>query len=332
MRILRRQSARILDLAMCVVVNHIQRRTLLDGASKAALEAYMDQCGPLTPAQFFAVPAAMDAKPEPEPGTGIPMLRWETPCPSGYPANDRAQALLFLPHPGAPTVLLLHALASTSDDGYRGWARRFNAVGWNACFLHLPYHYSRIPPGCYNGELAVTADLVRTGNGLRQGVVELRQLITWLRGQGTREFGLWATSYGAWIAALLLGIEPDFRFAVLQSPIVNIDYTICLKSAIARKLRSELNPAPASPMDIVNRHSHLSLSDERYNSDLRAERVLLATGDWDQLTGQRHVRALQQAWPGSAFLTAEQGHFGYLLAEACFQHLISHGFMDGKSG
>jgi len=89
-----------------------------------------------------------------------------------------------MPHPGAPTVLMLHALASTSDKGYRVWAGRFNAAGWNACFVHLPYHYSRVPPGCQNGELAITPDLVRTGQGLRQGVTEMRQLMAWLRGRG----------------------------------------------------------------------------------------------------------------------------------------------------
>ena len=70
-----------------------------------------------------------------------------------------------MPHPGAPTVLMLHALASASDKGYRLWARRFNAAGWNACFVHLPYHYSRVPPGYHNGELAITPDLVRTAQG-----------------------------------------------------------------------------------------------------------------------------------------------------------------------
>ncbi len=72
---------------------------------------------------------------------------------------------------------MLHALMSASDAGYRQWARRFNSLGWNAAFVHLPFHYSRRPRGHLNGELCCTADLVLTGDTVRQAVVEIRQLL-----------------------------------------------------------------------------------------------------------------------------------------------------------
>jgi hypothetical protein len=255
MRPVRRQIAHTLDFAMCLMVNRIQRRYRLDPGSREALEAYFDECQDLTPAEFFAAPPVEPWR-HSEIDTGQPVLSWETPRPSGYPANDRAHVLLFMPHPGAPTVLMLHALASSNDKGYRLWARRFNAAGWNACFVHLPYHYSRVPPGCLNGELAVSADLVRTGQGLRQGVTEVRQLMAWLRGQGSAEFGLWATSYGGWIGALLLGLEPDFRFAVLQAPIANVGHAIW-ESPVARHVRSQLTRLGIT-QQLVQRHEHLT--------------------------------------------------------------------------
>ncbi len=279
MRAVRRQAARALDFAMCALMNRIQSRHRLDGSSRAALEAYMAECESLTPAQFFAA-HAIEPRRESEPGTGIPVLRWETPRPSGYPANDHVHVLLFAPHPGAPTVLMLHALASTGDKGYRRIADRFNAAGWNACFVHLPYHYSRVPPGCQNGELAITPDLVRTGQGLRQGVTEQRQLMAWLRGQGVREFGLWATSYGGWIGALLLGIEADFRFAVLQAPIVDVAHAIW-ESAAARHLRSELLRCGIT-QGLIQRHEHLTFP-MRVQPACGPDRVILAAGLWDRI-------------------------------------------------
>ncbi len=74
---------------------------------------------------------------------------WQSPYPSGFAANDRARVDFFpaTRHwPAAPTVFILHALMSASDLGYRMWARAFGRRGWNACFVHLPYHYSRRPP------------------------------------------------------------------------------------------------------------------------------------------------------------------------------------------
>jgi hypothetical protein len=313
---------------MCTLMNRIQRRHRLDATSRAALEAYLDECEILTPAEFFAAPPIHPSSAS-EPDTAQPILNWDTPVPSGYPANDRAHALLFMPHPGAPTVLMLHALASTSDRGYRLWARRFNAAGLNACFIHLPYHYSRIPPGCYNGELAITPDLIRTAQGLRQGVTELRQFIAWLKTQGVREFGLWATSYGGWIGALLLGVEPDFRFAVLQAPIVNVSHAIW-ESAAARHLRSELTRAGITPA-LIQRHEHLTFP-MRVQPLCGPRRVLLASGVWDKIARAGDIAALHRAWPGSSLISVEQGHFGFRMAEACFQYLDENGLIRSRVG
>lgn len=326
MRAIRRQVARTLDFAMCVLMNGIQRRHRLNGGSRAAVEAYVEECERLTAAQFFAAPAMVPVH-ESEPVTGMPILRWESPYPSGYAANDRANALLFMPHAGAPTVLMLHALASTSDNGYRAWARRFNAAGWNACFIHLPYHYSRVPTGCHNGELAITPDLVRTAQGLRQGVAELRQLMSWLRGEGVREFGLWATSYGGWIGALLLGVEADFRFAVLQAPIVNVGHAIW-ESAAARHLRSELVRCGITQA-LLQRHEHLTFP-TRVQPACGPERVLLAAGVWDQIARADDIEALHRRWVGSSLISVEQGHFGFRMAEACFEHLEARGILGAE--
>ncbi len=112
-------------------------------------------------------------------------------------------------------------------------------LGWNACFVHLPYHFSRVPAGYWNGELAITPDLIRNAEGLRQSVIELRQLIDALRANGCREFGVLATSYGGWIGSLLTLVESDFRFVALMSPIVNVEHAIW-QSPAARRIRREL--------------------------------------------------------------------------------------------
>jgi hypothetical protein len=170
-----------------------------------------------------------------------------------------------------------------------------------------------VPAGCHNGELAITPDLIRTAEGLRQGVTELRQLMGWLRAQGVREFGLWATSYGGWIGALLLGVEPEFRFAVLQAPIVNVSYAIW-ESAAARHVRKELARWGITRA-LVERHEHLTFP----------MRVLLAAGVWDQISRADDIAALHRGWAGSELISVEQGHFGFRMAEACYRRLGANG-------
>src|SRR6202043_4143981 len=155
-------------------------------------------------------------------------VTWRGPIQTHFPPNNTARAEFFpSSHPRtAPTVLMLHALMSATNIGYRRWATRFNELGWNACFVHLPYHYSRVPRGHWNGELGITADLIRNAEGLRQGVIELRQLIDALREHGCNEFGILGTSYGGWIGALLAVVERDLRFVALMCPIVNVEHAI----------------------------------------------------------------------------------------------------------
>jgi hypothetical protein len=326
MRMLRKQVAHGIDFGLCMLMNRLQRRHRLDGTSRAALENYLEECEGLTREQFYAGPA-ITADTEAEAGTGQRILHWETPHPSGWEANDRVHAWINMPYPGAPVVFLLHALASTDDEGWRGWGRRFQAVGWNACLLHLPYHFSRTPRGHANGELAVTADLVRTGQGLRQGVTEVRQVMAWLRERGVKEFGVWATSYGGWVGALLLGVERDFRFAVLQTPIVNVEHAIW-ESGISRHMRKELKRCGVT-RELVRRHDHLT-SPAALEPLCGAERVVLAAGIWDRIVLASDIAAIHAQWSGSALINVEQGHFGYQMAEDCFRHLGEKGFLDAE--
>jgi hypothetical protein len=315
----------MLDAAMCGMMFAIQRRHRLAAGSRDALERYIDSCSHLSRDEYY--------RPEPmEIAEGTPSqqpisLVWPSPITSGHPENDRASALYF-PAPGgrnAPTVLLLHALMSASDRGYRRWAAQFNAQGWGACFVHLPYHYSRLPHGARNGELAITADLVRTAEGLRQGVAELRQLMTWLRGHGVAEFGLWACSYGGWIGALLASVERDFRFVALLEPIVNVDHAIWHSpagAALRRELR-RVGIEPALPT------RHFPLTSPMHGQPLcGGDRVLLAAGEFDTIATAADIAALQACWPGSTLLCEPQGHFGYRLMPAAWHWLTDQGWLS----
>jgi hypothetical protein len=310
----------MLDAAMCGMMFAIQRRHRLDTESRDALARYIDSAAALSRDEYYRPSDAAIAVSN---GTQPHELTWRSPITTGYAENDRAYALHFpAPANGAPTVLFLHALMSASDRGYRQWAARFNTLGWGACFVHLPYHYSRVPRGRYNGELAITADLVRTAEALRQGVIELRQLMAWLRRQGVSEFGMWACSYGGWIGALLTSVERDFHFVALIEPIVDVDHAIW-HSPTGAALRRELHRAgidPALPA------LHFPLCSPRHAQPLcGSNRVLLVAGEYDTIATAADIAALQAFWPGSTLLQEQQGHFGYKLMPAAWNWLAAKG-------
>ena len=319
--IISRSRATVADSLMCMSMNLVQSRHRLPARSREEMENYVVEWEKLTVHDYYAAP--VDADLASAFGSG-PTITWRSPIETKFPANNVARVDPFPCAQGwsAPTVLILHALMSASHMGYHRWAARFNELGWNACFVHLPYHYSRVPFGYWNGELAITADLVRNAEGLRQGVIELRQLMAALRERGCSEFGVLGTSYGGWIGALLAMVERDFRFIALMAPIVNVEHAIW-ESPGSRFMRRELRRAQIEP-SLVARHFHLS--SPLHNQPLGdAKRILFVAGDFDSIAPPEDIEAIQQKWRGSELLRVRQGHFGYRMMRETITRLKERG-------
>jgi 1-acyl-sn-glycerol-3-phosphate acyltransferase len=327
---LRRATAKTVDSLLCASLNLLHTRHRLNGHSREEMERYVVGCEQLAPQEYYATPRAGHSSSD----LGTSLARvfrnggakvvWRSPVNTSFAANNIAHAEFFPCAQGAtaPTVFLLHSLMSTKPVGYRRCAQRFNELGWSACLLHLPYHFSRVPRGYWNGELAITCDLVRNAEGLRQGVIELRQLIAGLRAHGCRDFGVLATSYGGWIGALLATVESDLRFVALMGPIVNIEHAIWASPA-ARLIRRELYRANIE-RSLVSRHFHLS-SPLHCQPVCDPARVLFVTGEFDSIAPSDEIEAIHQKWRGSELLSVRQGHFGHRMMRETIARLKERG-------
>jgi 1-acyl-sn-glycerol-3-phosphate acyltransferase len=311
-----------IDSFLCASINFLHTRHRLNGHSRAQMESYVEECERLNAQQYYTAPH--DKNLVEALRNSHATITWRSPIETQFPANNAACADFFPSERGrdAPTVLILHALMSTSPAGYRRCAGQFNELGWNACFIHLPYHYSRVPRGYWNGELAITCDLIRNAEALRQSVTELRQLMSALRERGSSEFGVLATSYGGWIGALLTMVERDLRFAALMAPIVNIEHAIW-ESPAARSIRRELRGANIEP-SLIARHFHLS--SPIHNLPLcDSARVLFVAGEFDSIAPLEQLETIQQKWRGSELLHVPQGHFGYRMLRDTIKRLHERG-------
>jgi 1-acyl-sn-glycerol-3-phosphate acyltransferase len=318
----RRFAASGVDGFLCASINFLHTRHRLNGHSRDEMERYVEECERLNAQQYYASPH--DDNLVEALKNGHATIEWRSPITTQFAANNIARADFFPSKRcrNAPTVLILHALMSTSPAGYWRCAERFNELGWNACFIHLPYHYSRVPPGYWNGELAITCDLIRNAEGLRQGVTELRQLMSALRECGSGEFGVLATSYGGWIGALLTMVEPDLRFAALMAPIVNINHAIW-ESPAARSIRRELRGAKIDA-SLVARHFHLSSPIHNLPA-CDPTQVLFVAGEFDAIAPLKQLETIQQKWRGSELLRIRQGHFGYRMLRDTIKRLHERG-------
>jgi 1-acyl-sn-glycerol-3-phosphate acyltransferase len=324
---MRRVAAQTVDVAMCASMNLLQMRHRLHARSREEMETYVAACEKMTPHEYYAARPDVDLVRACANGATI---SWRSPITTKFPANNTAFADFFAcgNGSGAPTLLILHALLSATHIGYRRLAAHFNALGWNACFVHLPYHYSRKPRGYWNGELAITADLIRNAEGLRQGVMEVRQLIAALRACGSHDFGILGTSYGGWIGALLAMVERDLHFAALMCPIVNVEHAIW-QSRASIFMRRELRRSNIEPA-LVARHFHLS-SPMHNQPSCDPQRVLFVSGEFDLIARTADVEEIHQRWAGSELLRVRQGHFGYRMLRETVARLKERGLVASES-
>ncbi len=293
-----------LDRMMYTMMHYLQWQLRHDVISREELEDYLRIFRSWSRNDYFSLTPMKKLK------VSQTFVTWESPSSSVFPENHRARALFFpssrKKSQGAPTLIILHALMSASDLGYRRIAAKMNQRGWNVLFPHLPFHYSRKPQGHLHGSLAISAHLIRTAETLRQAVQEIRQLLHWSREQGSQRLALLATSYGGWIASLLLSLE-TIEIALLLQPIINLR-RVTFESPLAASLGSLLQRHGITPAHLEE-HAHLTEPSSTLPCSSRGK-ITIIGGKYDSLAPAEELRAFASKW-GAHYLEAEQGHFGY---------------------
>ena len=292
-----------MDSLMCCLMNVSQWQLRGHAVTRKRLEEYLAVSSRMNLGAYYAIPRDQEWRRDGR------RLSWDSPIRGSHGKNNTAAADLFeVPsRREAPTVILLHALMSANDRGYRRIAAHFNARGWNVLFPHLPYHYSRRPGGHANGSLAITSDLVRNAETLRQAVIELRQLIGWARQGGSGRIALLATSYGAWVAALTLALE-ETDFTILLQPVADVGHATF--TSPASRVMAGLLHDNGIDHSCLDRHAHLI--EPRCLTPLTpGDRITIIGGKHDRLSPPASLRSLCMAWGGSRYCEVDQGHFGY---------------------
>lgn len=295
-----------MDYVLYAMMNSIQWRLRHEVTSRDLLEAYLKECASLNRSDFYGAEPMEDFSFR----KNCSSLQWKSPLLSDHVENNQAQALFFpasYKSDTAPTLIILHSLMSASDYGYRRIAKQMNQQGWNVLFPHLPFHYSRKPKNYPQGSLAITADLIRNGETLRQAVKEMRQLIHWARNEGSEKITLLGTSYGGWIASLLMSVEP-VDFSILLQPITDIHYAT-FESPLSYVMASLLKKEGIT-RDHLDQHAHLTAP--TYGKPLcNPEHLFIIGGCYDKISPPNQLRHCSECWKGSIYHEVQQGHFGY---------------------
>jgi pimeloyl-ACP methyl ester carboxylesterase len=165
--------------------------------------------------QVFSTRAVPDPKLEAKVrGTRAEFLRFTSPVPTPFPENNLVNARWF-PKPGQRAVVLL---PHWNADGivYTGLCRLLNALGIAVLRLSMPYHDIRRPAEIRRADYAVSANIGRTLDAARQGVIDVRCCLDWLEEQGYNQLGVVGTSLGSCYAFLAAAHDPRIRVAAFN--------------------------------------------------------------------------------------------------------------------
>lgn len=147
-------------------------------------------------------------------GTYGEFLRFTSPVKSPYRENNLVNARWF-PARGRRAVVLLPHWNSDAIS-YVSLCRVLNLLGIGVLRLSMPYHDIRMPGEISRADYAVSANIGRTLDATRQGVIDIRCCLDWLEEQGYSRLGVVGTSLGSCLAFIAAAHDPRIRVAAFN--------------------------------------------------------------------------------------------------------------------
>jgi dienelactone hydrolase len=165
--------------------------------------------------QVFSTREIPDAKLEGKvKGTFGEFLRFTSPVSTPFPENNFVNARWF-PTQGRRAIVLLPHWNSDAI-AYGSLCRVLNLLGIAVLRLSMPYHDIRMPAEIRRADYAVSANIGRTMDAVRQGVVDIRCCLDWLEGNGYSRLGVVGTSLGSCYAFIAAAHDPRIRVAAFN--------------------------------------------------------------------------------------------------------------------
>jgi dienelactone hydrolase len=147
-------------------------------------------------------------------GTYAEFLRFTSPVRTPYPENNLANARWFPSRGRRAVVVLPHWNADAL--AYTSLCKVLNLLGISVLRLSKPYHDVRRPAGVYRADYAVSANIGRSLDASRQGVIDVRCCLDWLEQQGYTRLGVAGTSLGSCYAFLAAAHDARIRVAAFN--------------------------------------------------------------------------------------------------------------------
>lgn len=147
-------------------------------------------------------------------GSYAQFLRFTSPVPTPYAENNLVNARWFPARGRRAVVLVPHW--NSDALAYTSLCRVLNLLNISVLRLSMPYHDIRMPGEIRRADYAVSANIGRTLDACRQGVIDIRCCLDWLEQRGYQRLGVVGTSLGSCYAFLAAAHDPRIRVAAFN--------------------------------------------------------------------------------------------------------------------
>ncbi len=226
---------------------------------------------------------------------------------SPHPENNIVHGMADLQSEGesSAALLLLHGYQMNTFAPLKWFAEPAARAGLDIYYLALPYHMQRAPRGSWSGQYGLSADVERTVESFRQGVMDLRAMVSWVSQTYGKPVAIGGISLGAFTSAMTAVVD-ERPFALVSllggASLANIIFA----GFSFRLIRKEWQELGIYPSDIEK--WWYMLSPGNFQPRLPRERILLVAGEHDPIITPRNARSLWQAWGKPRMLWFPCGH------------------------
>lgn len=251
------------------------------------------------PEDFYAVPATPPKLSFHSLWRGRERIRARFTFPSldqtPYSENNQVHGLANLAPEGRSraALIVIHGHRMSSYTALEWFAIPASRLGLDVYYIALPFHMQRAPYGTWSGQLSLNASIEGTALAFRQGVRDVRALISWIEAERGMPVGLAGISLGAYTSCMTAVVDPRPRALVSilgGASLAQIHWDGYMMGMPKRQLME-------GGITFARLEKYWSVLGPGYwKPSLPKERILMLAGKFDPIVTPGNVEKLWRAW------------------------------------
>jgi dienelactone hydrolase len=221
--------------------------------------------------------------------------------------------------PPTLSIVLVHGWRQINLERIKAiYLKPFMGHGYNLYFITLPYHMERQGNNSlYSGEYMISANIDRTLSSIRQAVVDLRALISWLKLNRTGKVVIVGISLGGLVANLTSAVDDNLDGIISVFAPNDLSHTIW-NNMPGKYIKQDFKENAFTYDQLKTCWAIINTSN--FETMLPKEKMLILSALYDQYIDLKDADKLWEKWGRPERKVYYCGHAGLVLCKKDIAH------------